>query len=623
MRIYHDSFSEKPMNKKAKRPLGRILLDGGFLSAQNLNLALLEQVKTSEQLGQILVRMGVLEAAEINAVLSVQDHLSNPATAVKLAAGMRETLGDLLVQAGNVEPQQLEQALAEQKRTGAKLGEIFVRRGMVSKSQLDILLDFQRRQDRVAGHTSKLRLGEILISAGYIAREQLDDALRKHKASDKKLGEVLVEEGYVKPHHVRRSLRIQHMLMTSTLIAAISLGGMTGCGSGGAGSSGTPASSAQSAAVSQGATAATELDLSSCARTITNGVTVIHVSAGVYSVSSTIELPSDTVLEGEGEATVLTLGTAFNGSQFITNSDFVHGNRNIVLRNLAIQFTGSQLDGDAVGIVRFYNVDNLDISNITMVVDSPLYAIDLSGQVQNATVEGCSISNANEVSGGCIMVRNSDPLPAPATSQITLQGNRVESVSDEPIAAFGWEGMVENVLIEQNTVCAKGASFGITAFGTTNTTQSGQIRGVTITGNDIEGGQNGAIGILGGAEDVVISENQVRDTVNDGIFLQRGDGPPIDHVNVIQNSVQNAGRSGIFADGLDVLVDQNDITNCTGSGVFAAAGVVVTNNVITNADPGILVDEGQISDIRGNSLYNVDRILIVNADGTTVNLTSN
>jgi len=44
----------------------------------------------------------------------------------------------------------------------------------------------------------------------------------------------------------------------------------------------------------------------------------------------------------------------------------------------------------------------------------------------------------------------------------------------------------------------------------------------------------------GEAEDVVVSENQVKDTVNDGIFLQRGDGTPIDTVSVSQNSIQNA-----------------------------------------------------------------------------------
>jgi len=40
------------------------------MSEQDLNLALLEQIQTSELLGQVLVRMGVLEAYEINVVLS-------------------------------------------------------------------------------------------------------------------------------------------------------------------------------------------------------------------------------------------------------------------------------------------------------------------------------------------------------------------------------------------------------------------------------------------------------------------------------------------------------------------------------------------------------------------------
>jgi hypothetical protein len=48
-----------------KRPLGRILMDSGFLSSRDLNLSLLEQTQTNELLGQVLVQMGVLDSAEV------------------------------------------------------------------------------------------------------------------------------------------------------------------------------------------------------------------------------------------------------------------------------------------------------------------------------------------------------------------------------------------------------------------------------------------------------------------------------------------------------------------------------------------------------------------------------
>jgi nitrous oxidase accessory protein NosD len=248
-----------------------------------------------------------------------------------------------------------------------------------------------------------------------------------------------------------------------------------------------------------------------------------------------------------------------------------------------------------------------------------MYAIDLSGQVRNATIEDCIISNTNKGSGGAIMIRNSDPLPASATSHIILRGNRITSASDEPIAAFGWEGLVENIRIESNEVQADGASFGITAYGHNSPIQSGRINGVEIVGNSITGGNHGAIGVMGGAEDVSVIGNQVKATKADGIFLhQGGEGlPSVRKVKISRNSVQNTGRHGIFAAGADVIVEQNTINVCSGAGVYAIAGVLVIDNVISNAAPGILVDNGQQRDIRGNRLSNDNRILFVNSDGST------
>jgi hypothetical protein len=606
--------------ERTRRPIGRILVDGGFLSAHDLNLALAEQTHTNELLGQVLVRMGILDATEINAVLSIQEHLGQPDDAVKLAAGVRQMLGSLLVQAGQITPDQLEQGIAEQKRTGEKLGEVFVRLGLLAERQLNNLLDFQRNQGGSSEYPSPLRLGEILVSMGQITREQLDDALVKQKVSRKKLGEVLVAEGYVVPHQVKRGLRFLQMLSTSALVAVVSFGPLAAYGS--------DAVQAQTSSATSDDYAAT-MDALASGPPVTNlfqrGIHVIHLGSGTYNISRTIVLPSNTILEGEGDETILQAEASFTGSQFITNADFASGNRNISIRNLKIEFTLPQLSGDLIGIVRFYKVEDMIISNITMGVNSQMYAIDLSGQVRNATVEGCTIRNGNQTSGGGIMIRNSDPLPAMSTSNIVVRSNQIESVSDEPIAAFGWEGLVENVLIEQNTVQAQGASFGITAYGHTDATQSGEIRGVEIIGNNIEGSRNGAIGVMGGAENVDIVNNQVEGTEEDGIFLDPGgDGlPAISNITVSQNSIRNVGRHGIFADGTAVLLEQNQIANCSAAGVYAAAGVVVSDNVISGANPGILVDGGQLSDIRGNSLSNVNRILLVNPDGTTVNLTSN
>jgi chitinase len=207
------------IQKQNKRFIGQILIDGGFLPRQNIEAALEEQKKTNELLGQVLVRMHILDAADIKVALSVQDHLDRVEDAVKIAAGVRRMLGDLLIQAGHITNDQLEQAIVEQKRSGEKIGEVLVRQGLLSKRELHGVLDFQQSLSIEKPAPGPLKLGEILVSSGTISREQLDDAIHKQTGSRKKLGEVLVEEGYALPHHIHYGMYLQQMLTTAVLVA--------------------------------------------------------------------------------------------------------------------------------------------------------------------------------------------------------------------------------------------------------------------------------------------------------------------------------------------------------------------------------------------------------------------
>jgi hypothetical protein len=206
-----------------KRPLGRILVDGEFISPDDLERAIEEQKHTNERLGEVLVRMGVLDPIDLKAVLSVQGHLASLGDAIKVAAGVRQLLGNLLVQARRITHKQLDLALEEQKRTDKRLGEALVHLGFLMPRELDTVLAFQQCQGIKKPTPTPFRLGEILVAANYITREQLEDALEKQKPSHKKLGEVLVEAGYVQPSHIEHGLKLQRMLLTAALVAALSL----------------------------------------------------------------------------------------------------------------------------------------------------------------------------------------------------------------------------------------------------------------------------------------------------------------------------------------------------------------------------------------------------------------
>ena len=214
------SGSEK---RPDRRLLGQVLVDGGFVSQEDLARALEEQNRTNEMLGEVLVRMKAADPAEIAAVVSVQSDLASLEDAVKSAAGVRQCLGELLLKARKVTSEQLEEALSEQRRTGEKLGEILVRRGALTYGQLEAVLAFQKSQAGEAPSSVRFRLGEILVATGQITREQLEDVLAHQKLSKKNIGDLLVERGAVEPRHLARGLRLQEMLVTAALVAVLSL----------------------------------------------------------------------------------------------------------------------------------------------------------------------------------------------------------------------------------------------------------------------------------------------------------------------------------------------------------------------------------------------------------------
>jgi len=101
-----------------KRPLGRILLDGEFITPENLDAALAEQMRTNKLLGDILVDLGVLNKTELYAVLWIQRDFSTVERAIMAAAGVYCLLGELLLKAYCITQEQLDAALDEQKKTG-------------------------------------------------------------------------------------------------------------------------------------------------------------------------------------------------------------------------------------------------------------------------------------------------------------------------------------------------------------------------------------------------------------------------------------------------------------------------------------------------------------------------
>jgi len=204
-----------------KRLIGQILVDGEFISRQDLAHALEQQLHTNKLLGEILVQMGVLDPRDLQSALSISRDLSSPKKALKLAAGIRQNLGDLLLWSKRITPQQLSQALEEQQKTGEKLGEIFVRQGLLTKNELNAVLEFQHLQG--TGTPRSLRLGKLLVATKQITRKQLKDSLAQQRHLKKKIGDILLEAGHISPQQLSYVLNLQKKLLTAALSALISL----------------------------------------------------------------------------------------------------------------------------------------------------------------------------------------------------------------------------------------------------------------------------------------------------------------------------------------------------------------------------------------------------------------
>jgi len=110
---------------------------------------------------------------------------------MNLRKSSRAKVGELLLEQGIIDEDQLEHALSEHKRTGILLGKILVRLGMVDEETLSSILGQQIQLK------TKKRLGELLVDRELITDKQLQDALAEQKRTGKKLGRTLIDKSLI------------------------------------------------------------------------------------------------------------------------------------------------------------------------------------------------------------------------------------------------------------------------------------------------------------------------------------------------------------------------------------------------------------------------------------------
>jgi type II secretory ATPase GspE/PulE/Tfp pilus assembly ATPase PilB-like protein len=112
-------------------------------------------------------------------------------------------IGELLIRQGLLTREQLEQALAvhieEKKLQSMPIGQIMVKKGILSESSVNQILNHPQNREKV---------GELAIKKGFLTHVQLEGCLKK-KMPDQLLGQVLIEEGFLTPEDLEVLLRDQ------------------------------------------------------------------------------------------------------------------------------------------------------------------------------------------------------------------------------------------------------------------------------------------------------------------------------------------------------------------------------------------------------------------------------
>jgi len=211
---------------KESHQLGDFLLGAGFVEKSDLEKAFKKQEKEGGTLGHVLADMHVIEQDELDAALSVKESLSSTEKLIEVAAGSRGYIGELLMQTGRINSEQLSPILEEQDKSDEPLGELLMKHGYINNHELHSLLAYQSAQANAVNNDSPLKLGNLMRTTGKLTSDELNAAVTRQQQTHQKLGDVLVDMGYAKPKEISRGLSIQRHLVSATLSALLCVGFM-------------------------------------------------------------------------------------------------------------------------------------------------------------------------------------------------------------------------------------------------------------------------------------------------------------------------------------------------------------------------------------------------------------
>ncbi|HEY9714294.1 MAG TPA: hypothetical protein V6C72_12565, partial [Chroococcales cyanobacterium] len=247
--------------------LGDLLVNAGVISIKQLGEAFRKVGNSNLYLGQMLVLCGFLKTQDLTAGLEAQSHIKDrlvdPRTArralglackhsitfqealvqlgVSLNSAAANKLGDLLLEAQLIEPEQLRASLEKSQATGLPLGRVLVLNFALPEKYLIRALEMQLRLrdglitkeeaiERLANSASAgddleitfaeqhvIRLGELLVRAGILSKADVLNVLEVGLDKNQKIGQLFIKFGFLNDYLLEAALNLQQMIDNSFL----------------------------------------------------------------------------------------------------------------------------------------------------------------------------------------------------------------------------------------------------------------------------------------------------------------------------------------------------------------------------------------------------------------------
>jgi hypothetical protein len=163
------------------RLIGAIFVEKGLISAEELERALAEQERTGQRLGEILVSEFGVSRLDLSSALAeqwtaIERASPPPPTPLRVVPSIFDAdVGDVAATEQEARPAAAEHQDADRR----PIGEIFVEKGVITQEQLQRALDEQRK--------TGARLGEVLVAQETLSRLALASALAEQWSDLQKL----------------------------------------------------------------------------------------------------------------------------------------------------------------------------------------------------------------------------------------------------------------------------------------------------------------------------------------------------------------------------------------------------------------------------------------------------